>query len=92
LDVEEAYSHSASCHHSVQWHVRSHGWCDVSFGQEEDSMEGRLVLRCEVSLTEAFQILRRSHSNDGHAPDSRTHPWSFPEIVIIQKVGQGNRY
>jgi len=31
LDVEEAYSHIASCHHSVQWHVWSHGWLDASF-------------------------------------------------------------
>jgi len=58
LDVEEAYSHIASRHHSVQRHVRLHGRRDVGFGQEEDSMEGRLVLRCEVSSAEAFQILR----------------------------------
>jgi len=32
LDVEEAYSHIASRYHSVQWHVRSHGWRDASFG------------------------------------------------------------
>jgi len=83
LDVEEAYSHIASHHHCVQWHVRSHGWRDASFGQEEDSMEGRLVLRCEVSSTEAFQILRRSHSNDAHAYDFHTHPWSFPEVEIV---------
>jgi hypothetical protein len=57
LDVEEAYSHIASRYHSVQRHVRSHGWRDVGFGQEGDSMEGRLVLRCEVSSVEAFQIL-----------------------------------
>jgi len=31
LDVEEAYSHIASCHQSVQWHVWSHGWRDASF-------------------------------------------------------------
>jgi len=92
LDVEEAYSHIASRHHSVQWDVRSHGWRDASFGQEKDSMEGRLVLRCEVSWTEAFQILHRSHSNDGHASDFRTHPRSFPEVDIVYKVGQGNGY
>jgi len=49
LDVKEAYSWIASPYHSVQWHVRSHGLRDASFGQEEDSMERRLVLRCEVS-------------------------------------------
>jgi len=31
LYVEEAYSHIASCYHSVQWHVSSHGWRDASF-------------------------------------------------------------
>jgi hypothetical protein len=40
LDVEEAYSHIASRYHSVQRHVQSHGWRDVGFGQEEDSIEG----------------------------------------------------
>jgi len=92
LDVEEAYSHIASHCHSVQWHVWSHGWRDVSFGQEGDSMEGRLVLRSEVSSTEAFQILRRSYSNDGHASAFRTHSRSFPEVAIVQEVGQGNGY
>jgi len=32
VEVEEAYSNIASRYHSVQWHVRSHGWRDVSFG------------------------------------------------------------
>jgi len=83
LDVEEAYSHIASCYYCVHWHVRSHGRRDASFGQEEDSMEGRLVLRCEVSSTEALQLLRRSDSNDRHASDFRTHPWSFQEVAIV---------
>jgi len=73
LDVEEAYSHIASRHHSVQQHVRSHGRRDAGFGQEEDSMEGKLVLRCEVSSAEAFQILSCSDTNDRHAPDFRTN-------------------
>ena len=58
VDVEEAYSHIASRHHSMQRDVPSHGWRDLSFGPEEDSMEGRLVSRCEVSSTEAVQIVR----------------------------------
>jgi len=58
VDVRDAYSHIASRNHSVQRHVRSHGRRDVSFGQEEDSMEGRLVLCCDVSSTEAVQIIR----------------------------------
>jgi hypothetical protein len=32
VDVKAAYSHIASNYNSVQWHVRSHGWHDVSFG------------------------------------------------------------
>jgi len=83
LDVEEAYSHIASRHHSVQRHVRSHGWRDASFGHEEASMEGRLDLRCEVSSEEDFQILRWSDTNDRHAPDFRTNPWSIPEVAIL---------
>jgi len=83
LDVEEAYSHMASRYHSIQWHVWSHGWRDAILGQEEDSMEGRLVLRGEVSSTDAFQILRRSDSNDGHASSFRTHPWFLPQVAIV---------
>ena len=74
LAVEEAYSHIASWYCCVQWHVRSHGWRDAILGQEEDSMEGRLVLCYEVSSTEALQILRRSDSNDRDACD-------FPHIL-----------
>jgi len=36
VDVKGAYSHIASRYHSVQWHVQSYWWCDVSFGSEED--------------------------------------------------------
>jgi len=32
VDVEEAYSYISSCDHSVQWHVQSYGWREVSFG------------------------------------------------------------
>jgi len=83
LDVEEAYSYISSCSHSIQWHVRSHGWRDASFGQEEDSVEGRLVLRGEVSLTEGVKLPLRSDSNDGHASDFHTDPQSFPEVAIV---------
>ena len=57
VDVDEAYCHIASRHHSIQRHVQSHGWRDANFGQEEDFMERRLVLRCDVSSTEAVQTL-----------------------------------
>jgi len=81
--VKEAYSHIASRYHNVQRHVRSHGWRDVSFGQEEDSMEGILVLRCDVSSTEAVQILRWCDSNDRHAADFWTYPRFFLEVVVV---------
>jgi len=83
VDVKEAYSHIASRYRSVQWHVWWHGWHDASFGEEEDSMEGRLVLRCEVSSTEAVQILCWSDSNDRHASHFCTYPPSFPEVAIV---------
>jgi len=83
LDVEEIYSHIASCYHSVQWQVRSHGLRDVSFGQEEASIEWRLGHRCGVTLTEAFQILRWSDSNDGHASNFRAYPQSFQDVAIV---------
>jgi len=56
VDVEEDYSHIASCYHSVQWHVPSHGWRYASIGLEENPMEGRLVLRHEVSSKKSVQI------------------------------------
>jgi len=58
VDVEEEYSHIASRYHGVQSHDRSYGRRDASYGQEEDSLEGRNALRCEVSSTEAVQIVR----------------------------------
>jgi len=91
-DVKEAYSRIASRYHSVQWHVRSHGWSDAAFGQEEDSMEGTLVLHSEVRSTEAFQILHSGDSNDWHASHFRTHARSFPEVAIMWKVEHGNGY
>jgi len=83
LDVEEAYSHIASRYHTIQWHVRSHGWRDATFGQKEHWMEGRLILLSEVSSTEAFQIILQSDSNDGHVSYFPTHPGSFQEVAII---------
>jgi len=83
LDVEEAYSHIASHFHSVQQLVQSHGWGDARFGQEEDSMEGRLVLCCEVISAEAFQIVLCSDTNDGHGLDFRENPRSVPEVAMV---------
>jgi len=83
VDVPEAYSHIASYHHSIQWDVKSQGWRDASFGQEEDSMEGRLVLHSEVSSTEDVWILRWGDSNDGHASCFCASVSSFLEVAII---------
>jgi len=92
VDVEEAYSHLASQYHSIQWHVRSHGRHNASYGQDQDSVEGKLVLHCQVSLTEAFQIVHRSESNNGHAAHIGTYPRSFLEVAIVEEMGQVNRY
>jgi len=83
VDVKEAYSHIVSLCHSVQQHVRSHGWCDGSVRKAEYSMDARFVLRCEVSCTEAVQILRWSETNDGHAAHFCTYPRSFLELEIV---------
>jgi len=32
VDVKKAYGDSASCHHCLQWHGRSHGWHYTSVG------------------------------------------------------------
>jgi hypothetical protein len=92
LDIEEANSHIALLYHTVQRHVQSHGWRDASFGQEEDWIEGSLDLRCEVSSTEAFQILSWCDSNNWHALNFRTHPRSFQEVPIVLIVGHRNGY
>jgi len=55
-------------------------------------MEGILALRCELSSTEALQILSRSDSNDGRASDVRGYPPSFQDVAIVKKVGQGHGY
>jgi len=83
IDVNEAYSHIASQYHTEQWHVCSQGRHDASFGQEEDSIEGRLVLCCEVSLTEVVEILRWSDSNHRHAAHFCIYPRSFSEVAIV---------
>jgi len=81
--MEEAYSPIAPRHRGIKWHVRSHGWRDASFGWQEDTMEGRLVLRCEVDQTEVVQLLCWSNSINGHASQFCKYTRSFPEVVII---------
>ena len=83
VDVDKVYSHIASGYHSVQWYDWSHGWHDVSYGYEKDSMEGRLVLCCEVSSTEGVQIILWSDSIDWHESLICTYRRSFPEVVMI---------
>jgi hypothetical protein len=83
VDVEKAYSYIASRYNSIKRHVQSHGQCNATFGQEEDSVEGRLALCCEGSSTEADQILCWSDSIDGYASDFGTYPQSFPKVAIV---------
>jgi len=83
VDVEEAYSHIASHYHSVQWYVQYHGWCDASFGKENNSMEGRRVLPHEVSLTEAVRMLRGSNSIDRNVSCFCTYGRSFQAVAIV---------
>jgi len=92
VDVETAYCYSPSRHQCLQSHVRSHGWPVASFGQEEDRMEGRLILGGQVCAAEAVQILYGSDSNDWYGSHFGASPWSFPEVAIVQEVGHGNRY
>jgi len=55
-------------------------------------MEGRLVHHCEVSSTEAVQVLCQGDSNDGYVSHFCTYPRSFPDVAIVLQVGQGNTY
>jgi len=70
LWMSKTYSYSALCHHCLQWHVFSHEWCYANFGQEEDTMEGRLILCREGCPPDAVQIVCRSHSTTGLLPIS----------------------
>jgi hypothetical protein len=90
VDVETAYSYSASHHHGTQSHVRSYGCRYASFGQREYPMEKSLILRCEECVTKAVQILYRSYCNDRPSSHFSTYPRSLLEATIVQEVGQGN--
>jgi len=92
VDVKTAYLYSSSPHHCLQWHVQSHGWPDGSLGQEEYTMERRLIPLCEVCAAEAPQILYRSDYNNWYAGCFGPYPWSFPEVPIVSEVAHGNGY
>jgi len=92
VDVKMTYCHIASWYHSPESHVQSYRWSYASFSKEADSIQGRFVLQCEVSTTEAVQILCWNYSNDGCASHFSTYPWSFPQAAIVQEVGQWNGY
>jgi len=89
VDVEKAYGYSASHYYCIKWRVWSYGWRYVYFGQEDDSMEGKLILCREVCGPEAVQIIYWSYSYEGYASHLSTYPWSVSEVAIIQEVGQG---
>jgi len=92
VDIENGYCYSALHYHCLQWHVRSRGLHYTSFASEEDTMEVRLILRCEGCTPEAVQILCRIPSNDWSAAHFGTYPSSFTEVTIIQEVGPGDGY
>ena len=67
VDDDKAYSYSASCHHCLQWHVRSYGQHFANVGWEVDTMVGRIILSRKGCTKEAVHILSWSHSNDRFA-------------------------
>jgi len=83
VDVEVTYSQIASYYRNVQWHVRSYGCRDASFGWEDDSVEGGLVLRCELNSTEAVEIPPWSDFNGRNGSHCWTYARSFPEVAIV---------
>jgi len=83
VDGEKWYSYSASHHYCLQWLVLSHGWHYGSFGWEDDTMEGRLILCHEGCVLEALQTLCWSHSKYWSVSHFSTYPLSFPEVAII---------
>jgi len=83
VDVEEVFSHIASGDHNLPWHVRSYGLRSESFHQEQDSVEGRLVLHHEVSSTEAVHLVCWCDSIDRYASHVSTHASSFQEVEIV---------
>jgi len=87
VDVKEAYSHSESCYQRIQWHDRSQWCCCASLGLEEDSVEGRLDLRSEGSLTEVVELLLWSDSSNGYGSRWSTYPGSVPDDAIVEEVG-----
>jgi len=89
-DVEEVNGSSASRHDCLQWNVPSSGWRYVIFSYEDDSIEGRLILCCEVCATDVLRILCWSDSNAGHASHFNMYPRSFPQEVIVWELGHGN--
>jgi hypothetical protein len=91
-DVKEAYSHIALCYYSLKWHVRSYGWHYESFGSEADSMDGRLILRREVSSTDAVKIFGWNDSMNRYTSHVYTYPRLFQNVTIIKQVGEGIWY
>jgi len=83
VDFEMEYGYTASCDNCAQWHVRSYEWRYASPNDEEDSMEGRCILRREVWTAEAVAILCGSNSHNPYVSHFSTYPWSFPEVANI---------
>jgi len=92
LDVATSYCDSASLLHSLRWHVQSYGWRDMSIGQHENTIEGRLILCCEVCTADAVQILYWRYSYNWYASYFSRYPSSCPQVVIFLDVGQPKGY
>jgi len=94
VDVEKTYLCSASCHHCLQWHVWSYGWHDTSFGQEEDTIEGRLIVCSEVYTAEVLatgpgnqatsakcKSVRKPHANLPYTPAALTSASKYFQML-----------
>lgn len=92
LDVEKAYCDSASHYPCQQWHIRAYRCHYVSFAEEKDSMDERLILCSDVCASETVQILYWSYPYDWYASHFSAYPRSSPEVAFIYDVELGNEY
>jgi hypothetical protein len=58
----------------------------VSIGQENYTIEGRLILCCEVCAVNDVQILYSNDSYDRYAVHFGSYSLSFPEVAIVSEV------
>jgi len=78
--------HTVTLHHVITVYNDMFDQMDDAMralAQKKTQRKEDLFPCCEVSSTEAFQILRWSESNHWDASYSRTHPRSFPEVATV---------